>query len=303
MSNNVVEWRFWNPRKIWDSPVSIQVVVSHTWATVHSLSSLVYIPWVKTALERVQKRDPIFREFFDSLFRIQSVSIQSDEPEITLASIMKVTDPETNAEWELDVANFIRFVDIPPHALADEEFTEFISNLMNVADITVGLSVNDNENDEASQNRTRDIKDAPDFLLSKPLLARWDGKQFVDDFELVINTTDVENSLYIHANRFRNPHEIPLWHMALHMALQWLESGISPESNIPVEITHYKDDMTDTVCMKFSELLELIYDALVSQFPLYANFWDRFQVFLKVHKKYIDSMILPLDEIPFDEEE
>jgi hypothetical protein len=115
---------------------------------------------------------------------------------------MKVTDPENNGEWELDVANFIRFVDIPPHALADEEFTEFMSHLMNVADIAIGLSVNDNEDDEASQNRTRDRVDAPDFSLSKPFLARWNGTQFVDDFECVINTSDIENSLYIHANRF-----------------------------------------------------------------------------------------------------
>lgn len=171
-------------------------------AEVHSLSIISHVPWVKTALQRVSKRDPIFREFFDNLFRVRSVSIRSDEPEITLASIMKVTDPETDAEWELDVANFIRFVDIPPHALADEEFTEFMSHLMNVADITIGLSVNDNEDDEASQNRTRDKADVPDFSLSKPFLARWNGTQFVDDFECVINTADIENSLYIHANRF-----------------------------------------------------------------------------------------------------
>lgn len=302
MSNNVIEGRFWWERNK-EREVSIPHIASQVWASVHSLSTLSYVPWVKTALQRVAKKDPIFREFFENLFRIQSVSIRSDEPEITLASIMKVTDPETSAEWELDVANFIRFVNIPPHALADEEFTEFMSNLMNVANIAIGLSVNDNEDDEASQNRTRHLKEVPDFSLSKPFLARWNEKQFVDDFELVINTTDVANSLYIHANRFRNPHEAPLWYMALHMILQWLEAGIAPDSSISVEITHYRDDITDTVQMSFSELIELTYNTLVSLFPLYANYGDRFQVLVKLHTKYVDSMILPLDEIPYDEED
>jgi hypothetical protein len=82
-----------------------------------------------------------------------------------------------------------------------------------------------------------------------------------------------------------------------------LESGIAPDSQIPVEITHYKDDITDTVCMMFSELIEMTYDAIITAMPLYANYADRFQVFTKLHAKYVSPRILPLEEIPYDEED
>lgn len=82
-----------------------------------------------------------------------------------------------------------------------------------------------------------------------------------------------------------------------------MEAGIAPDSSVSVEITHYQDDITDTVEMSFSELIELTYNTLISLFPLYANYGDRFQVLVKLHTKYVDSMILPLDEIPYDEED
>lgn len=93
--------------------------------------------------------------------------------------------------------------------------------------------------------------------------------------------------------------------MALHMVIQGLESGIAPGSQIPVEITHYKDDITDTVCMTFSELMQMTYDELmlIRELWPYRNYEDRFKALTTIHAKYVSPRILLLDEIPYDEED
>lgn len=293
MASNIIKWDFWNNRikKQWNT--WNQNIQSNTWATVQSLLTVSEIPWVRHIFSRLDKKNNIYKEFFENLFRIRSITIFSDEPDITLASILSIEDPETWAEWEIGLDSFVRLLDMPPGAIHDDQLSWYIMSLLNVANIDIGLHVND-EWDNNPQKITP-LSELEQFIPEKTLSAIWDGKKMIDDYDIALNLADPENGAYTSADRFRDPHELPLLYLMIELAQEAYKNGYSPLSETSVEISQYQKNDVATTSMTFAEMCWEIDRAIIRKWPLYANYRDPAKVRNTVYDKYIVPRILPLE--------
>ena len=293
MASNIIKWDFWNNRikKQWNT--WNQNIQSNTWATVQSLLTVSEIPWVRHIFSRLDRKNNIYKEFFENLFRIRSITIFSDEPDITLASILSIEDPETWAEWEIGIDSFVRLLDMPPGAIHDDQLSWYIMSLLNVANIDIGLHVND-EWDNNPQKITP-LSELEQFIPEKTLSAIWDGKKMIDDYDIALNLADPENGAYTSADRFRDPHELPLLYMMIELAQEAYKNGYSPLSETSVEISQYQKNDEATTSMTFAEMCWEIDRAIIRKWPHYANYRDPAIVRNIVYDKYIVPRILPLE--------
>lgn len=293
MASNIIKWDFWNNRikKQWNT--WNQNIQSNTWATVQSLLTVSEIPWVRHIFSRLDRKNNIYKEFFENLFRIRSITIFSDEPDITLASILSIEDPETWAEWEIGLDSFVRLLDMPPGAIHDDQLSWYIMSLLNVANIDIGLHVND-EWDNNPQKITP-LSELEQFIPEKTLSAIWDGKKMIDDYDIALNLADPENGAYTSADRFRDPHELPLLYMMIELAQEAYKNGYSPLSETSVEISQYQKNDEATTSMTFAEMCWEIDRAIIRKWPHYANYRDPAIVRNIVYDKYIVPRILPLE--------
>ena len=293
MASNIIKWDFWNNRikKQWNT--WNQNIQSNTWATVQSLLTVSEIPWVRHVFSTLDSKSDIYKEFFENLFRIRSITIFSDEPDITLASILSIEDPETWAEWEIGLDSFVRLLDMPPGAIHDDQLSWYIMSLLNVANIDIGLHVND-EWDNNPQKITP-LSELEQFIPEKTLSAIWDGKKMIDDYDIALNLADPENGAYTSADRFRDPHELPLLYMMIELAQEAYKNGYSPLSETSVEISQYQKNDEATTSMTFAEMCWEIDRAIIRKWPHYANYRDPAIVRNIVYDKYIVPRILPLE--------
>ena len=293
MASNIIKWDFWNNRikKQWNT--WNQNIQSNTWATVQSLLTVSEIPWVRHVFSTLDSKSDIYKEFFENLFRIRSITIFSDEPDITLASILSIEDPETWAEWEIGIDSFVRLLDMPPGAIHDDQLSWYIMSLLNVANIDIGLHVND-EWDNNPQKITP-LSELEQFIPEKTLSAIWDGKKMIDDYDIALNLADPENGAYTSADRFRDPHELPLLYMMIELAQEAYKNGYSPLSETSVEISQYQKNDEATTSMTFAEMCWEIDRAIIRKWPHYANYRDPAIVRNIVYDKYIVPRILPLE--------
>lgn len=299
MESNVVLWNFWKNRLNHLGNTNSRAVQSNSGASVQSLLSVSQIPWVRHVFSTLDSKSNIYKEFFENLFRIRSVTISSDEPEITLASIMNVKDSENGAEWEIGLDSFVRLLDMPPGAIQDGQLSGYIMSLLNVANIGIWLHVN--EEWDSNPQKITPLSELKEFIPEKTLSAVWDGKKMIDDYDIALNLADPENGAYTSADRFWDPHELPLLYMMIEVAQEAYKNGYSPLSEMNIEISQYQKNDVVTTSMTFAEMCWEIDRAIIRKWPLYANYKDPTIVRNIVYDKYVVPRILPL-ELQEDEE-
>lgn len=123
----------------------------------------------------------------------------------------------------------------------------------------------------------------------------------IDDYDIALNLADPENGAYTSADRFRDPHELPLLYMMIEVAQEAYKNGYSPLSETSVEISQYQKNDVATTSMTFVEMCREIDTAILRKWPLYANYQDPAIVRNIVYDKYVVPRILPL-ELQEDEE-
>lgn len=182
---------------------------------------------------------------------------------------------------------------MPPGAIHDDQLSWYIMSLLNVANIDIGLHVND-EWDNNPQKITP-LSELEQFIPEKTLSAIWDGKKMIDDYDIALNLADPENGAYTSADRFRDPHELPLLYLMIELAQEAYKNGYSPLSETSVEISQYQKNDVATTSMTFAEMCWEIDRAIIRKWPLYANYRDPAKVRNTVYDKYIVPRILPLE--------
>lgn len=289
----VVKWNFGNHflRQVWSKGEVLALTGVHS-ASIHTLISPSLVPWVRKALESLEWRSELYVEFFMNLLRIKSVTIIDDEPCITLGSIMNIQDPETWAEWELGVDSFLRLIDMPPGTLHDDNLSGYIKNLLTTADIESALRVRE-EWDNSPQNTTP-LADIADFDPLERFAAR-EGV-LIDDYDIALNPEDPENGAYTAADRYLEPHTLPLLYMIIDIAIQAMNKGYSPSSEASIEISQYQIDQVATISMTFREMIREIDKTILKNWPLYAmNYSDQARLRNIIYEKFVEPRILPYE--------
>ncbi len=298
MDGVVVKWVFGNHfiREVWSENKVMALTGAHS-ASVHTLISPSLVPWVRKALASLEWKSEFYVDFFMNLLRIKSVTIIDDEPCITLGSIMNIQDPETWAEWELGVDSFVRLVDMPRGALHDENLPGYIMNLLHTAEIDFALHVRGEWDD--SRQHTTPLAEVVDFDPLERFAAR-EGV-LVDDYDIALNLEDPENGAYTAADRYLEPHTLPLLHMMIDIAIQAMNKGYAPSSESSIEISQYQIDQVTTISMTFCEMIREIDIAIIKNWPLYAiNYPDQAQLRNMIYGKFVEPRILPYEIDGYD---
>lgn len=273
-----------------------------SWAQVHALLSWSRIPWIRHVLGEFKWGKEIFRDFFENLFRLQAVSIRSDEPDITLASIMEVFDPETWGRWQLGVDVFMKYLPLPPWALSDTELTGYISKLMDIASIDIALSLDDS--DEYLDPKISKLSEIVGFAPENLPLYVLEWKKMTLGHDIATQIQEFENAVYISYEHFTEKQtDMKLIHMMTAFMMKALSQGYSPLYEGVIEISAYndKEKSTGTIVLSFRELCEEVDNAILRKWPLYANYSDKTLVRNIVYDKYIAPYLIS-DEIEDEEE-
>jgi hypothetical protein len=76
----------------------------------------------------------------------------------------------------------------------------------------------------------------------------------IDDYDIALNLADPENGAYTSADRFRDPHELPLLYMMIEVAQEAFKNGYSPLSETDIEISQNQKNKVATTSITFAEM-------------------------------------------------